>query len=771
MEAGYEWVPFYEELAKKISSYRNNQPALVAVLKNAGIENGIEDQDPIGNKIPLSEIDPFSFFALLNKFHGPKRAGYLANVASELGMTTPAPKEFFGVPSSDPRKSWFFSYKYDRGAQDILSLWDLFDEVLAGTISDPVLQKALAVKHTGKAKLSQAIFCISPRKFFPVDGQTKTMLAAKGIPDTFDTAGEYKAICDAIEPMTQMKPFVASHEAWKANQQASDSPTPTSGGPLMEKKASTYSASAKGDNSSLNTILYGPPGTGKTFSTKSLAVKICDGEVPTDRDALLKRFDALHQQNRVEFVTFHQSFAYEDFVEGLRPVIDDEGDKSEAQYECRPGVFKRICTAAEAELNPKAAVKGGIALGSRRLFKMSLGDTKLPSEAYLYPECMEKGYILLGYGAGLDFTGCKTTAEITAKLKTVDPDIKPYDYRITSVDYLISEIKIGDLVLISDGNLKFRAIGEVTGEYKYLDRQGKDSYCQSRAVKWIRQYDESQPIDLIFGKRLSQMTVYLMDQTSIKRPALEAILAPQEAKSSPDNYVLIIDEINRANISKVLGELISLLEPDKRIGAEEELRVRLPYSQKEFGVPKNLYVIGTMNTADRSIALLDTALRRRFDFLEIEPDYTVFKDTGGAQVPDGQGGEVDIRYLLMTINDRLEFLLGRDQRIGHAYLMGVTTLTELNQRFTKQVIPLLKEYFYEDWAGIAKVLAVPKGVSPFVIKSVIDAASLFGAGTAEDFPYADSQDKYVIASALSGAMYRGIYDGKESKFAERFASN
>ena len=764
MDAGYEWVPFYEELAQKIRGNRDRQSDLVNILREAGVKNGLGDEAIKGARIPLVEIDPFSFFGLFNKFQGKERTSRLVGIAKQLGITAGMPTNFLGVPTADPRATLYFYFKYERDEQDIPALWDLFDEVLSGSITDPTFQKALAIRGVGKASLTQGLFWISPRKMFPVDGQTKEWLKRHELPSDFSTAEEYLAICNQIELMSGKPTYVVSHEAWQANQ---SSEKPAEKLSTVEQNVASNNGISEFVTTPLNMILYGPPGTGKTYLSKQLAVEICDGVIRQDRKSVLKRYESLRQQNRVEFVTFHQSFSYEDFVEGLRPVIDDLADKGEAEYECRPGVFKRICTAAEAALNLNPLVKGGVQLGDKRLFKMSLGDTKRPDEAYLYSECINNGYLLLGYGEGLDFTGCNTALEIAAKLKTVNPSIKPNDYNITSVYYLISEIKVGDLILVSDGNLKYRAIGEVTGKYEYVDRNGKDSYCQKRAVKWIRQYDESQPIDLIFGKRLSQMTVYLMDQASIKRPALEAILAPQEDKPTPDNYVLLIDEVNRANISKVLGELISLLESDKRIGAKEELRVKLPYSQKEFGVPKNLYVIGTMNTADRSIALLDTALRRRFDFREIEPDYTVPLGTANGTISDAQGGEIDLRYVLMAINDRLEFLLGRDQRIGHAYLIGVANLTELNRRFAKQIIPLLQEYFYEDWAGIAKVLAVPKGVASFVTKHTIEAGDLFGIAASEDFGYADNRTQYVIVSGPTGDMYRGLYQGKEAKFAER----
>jgi 5-methylcytosine-specific restriction protein B len=265
----------------------------------------------------------------------------------------------------------------------------------------------------------------------------------------------------------------------------------------------------------LNQILYGSPGTGKTYNTINKALEIIDGEVPEKRTDARDRFEELRESGQIEFVTFHQSYGYEEFIEGIKADINSD----EIHYILEDGIFKK--------LSKKASAK--------------------------------------------------------------DDEIK--------------------------------------------------------------------------------------------------------------NYILIIDEINRGNISKIFGELITLIEPSKRLGAEEELKLTLPNSKESFGVPSNLYIIGTMNTADRSIAQIDTALRRRFEFVEMMPKPELLD---GVVIDD-----IKVSEVLKAINERIEYIYDREHTIGHSYFMPLInepTKEKLDEIFRVNIIPLLAEYFYGDWEDIRFVL-------------------------------------------------------------------
>ena len=495
----------------------------------------------------------------------------------------------------------------------------------------------------------------------------------------------------------------------------------------------------------LNQILFGPPGTGKTYATIDETLRILDPEFlvanEKDRTALKTRFDSLAEN--VRFVTFHQSFSYEDFVEGLRAVSNDD---KQLEYLVEPGVFKCLCDDARTQgVQPEAGIRS-----NPRIWKISINGTGLsPTKAY----CLNHLEARIGWGE-------------TGNLMELN-DQNLYFNSLASgnqgtLRYFSRKIVPGDILLCIHSAETIGAVGVVTGEYRYEEVVPQDvisDYKHVLPVNWLYRDIQLPILPLNHGKRFTLRTVYSMDrftwddllayiEKADVKPALPGVVID---KRKP--YVLIIDEINRGNISRIFGELITLIEPSKRAGAAEALSVTLPYSKEPFSVPSNVYLIGTMNTADRSLAGLDIALRRRFTFKEMPPKPDLL---------DGIGIHgVDISKVLQKMNERIEVLLDRDHCLGHAYFMPLIenrTLDNLSLIFRQQILPLLQEYFFEDWERIAWVLndQAKSNDHAFVQKVPINLDSLFGAETARELQNEDKRWRINEDAFDSIESYEGI---------------
>lgn len=528
-----------------------------------------------------------------------------------------------------------------------------------------------------------------------------------------------------------------------------------SGAPSLTLQASTMSAPTR-VSPPLNQILYGPPGTGKTHSTIDETLAILDPsfliEHRDDRSALRERFQELEASNHVRFVTFHQSFSYEDFVEGLRA----EADETTRQLKFFPvdGVFKAICDDATTrkvvvDQVPEVDVSGNT------IWKMSLGNRS--EENYVYEECIEHNRILLGWGEGIDFSAVKDKTDIIGLFAQKGTLYTTADYPVTAVNAFVLGMQVGDLVVVADGNSKFRAIGQITGRYQHMPRdEADDEFSQSRSVRWLKVFHPSTPCSVIMTKNFMMKAIYRLGAEVIDRDKFRGLLSTTgtalKTQQGPDARVLIIDEINRGNISRIFGELITLIEPSKRGGGAEALSVTLPYSKKSFSVPSNLYLIGTMNTSDRSLSGLDIALRRRFVFKEMPPRPELLAGV----VVEG----VAIDRLLEIMNLRIEALLDREHCLGHAYFLPLKvdpSIEGLARIFAQQIIPLLKEYFFEDWNRIRWVLndhrKVP--VNCFVLPSGSSISALFGddfEGRVQEKTWMINDDAFDRADAYLGII-------------------
>ncbi|HED6594955.1 TPA: AAA family ATPase [Campylobacter coli] len=387
----------------------------------------------------------------------------------------------------------------------------------------------------------------------------------------------------------------------------------------IENDTQQISSEMENKNIPLNQILYGPPGTGKTYHTIDKALKIL-GENLESRDEKKAKFDEYVKNGQIVFTTFHQSYGYEEFVEGIKPNIDsEEGNFKDIEYKIKPGIFKKVCERAlENEDNIK-----DFNFYIDKLKEIVKEDGNDPEKYFKLPNTKYS----------IQYRGGKTFR------------IKFDDMSKNHKDYPVSIENIIKLYKTSSTNEIYNS-AYVKAILNYLKTQG------------LKDYQEK-----------------------------------DEKTNLP--YIIIIDEINRGNVSKIFGELITLIEPSKRIGEKEELKVRLPYSGDEFGVPENVYILGTMNTADRSITSLDTALRRRFEFIEMMPDVSKLSDNCK---------DVNLQELLKAINTRIEYLLDREKTIGHAFFIGVKNLEDLKKVFQNKIIPLLQEYFYNDYTLISAVL-------------------------------------------------------------------
>ncbi|WP_303965564.1 AAA family ATPase [Sporosarcina ureae] len=498
-----------------------------------------------------------------------------------------------------------------------------------------------------------------------------------------------------------------------------------------------------------NIILYGPPGTGKTYSTTAYAVAIVEGKTYEDilNEIEIKsymevraRFENYRDNGQIDFITFHQSYGYEEFIEGIKPVMQEDatiGNSESISYEIKTGVFQDFCNRASAPI-----IQEHNKLGIRKspsIWKVSLNGSKYKN---LKSDCFTENQIRIGWdGYG--------------ELPDDNTNYSEYGGKKVIAQF-INEMKIGDLVLVLQDERTIDAIGVIKSEYRWLEN--KSEYKRSRNVKWLLKNIQEDIYEINENTVLTQMSVY-----KLHRIKLEDVLhiIEKHKNSSVDviqpnkkNYVFIIDEINRGNISKIFGELITLIETSKRIGQTEAITLQLPYSKNEFGVPSNVTILATMNTADRSIARLDTALRRRFRFIELLPS----PDLLDSIIVE----EINIKSMLMKINLRIEAVYDREHTIGHAYFMPLKsepTMEKLSTIFKNSIIPLLQEYFYEDYQMIQLILGDYGKTSDiqFIKEKPISKIELFGATLPIDL---EEKTIYQIneAAFITPAAYKKIYE-------------
>ena len=693
-EATFIWNEIYEEFATKLLEYKNDRKNLISKIQNV--------YEEIDMKLPKMEsngkildIDPFTIFGLFNKgITDDNRKRILGEIAKQFNLKNKVPFSFEGIPLVNNLRSTFFNFAEERGENDINNLWEVFESAIRYA-DNPTQGNKLKIESTYNNVIKQkgiqwnitmGLYWIRPNTYINLDSKNREfIIKQKILPEQFikevnqfknvPNGEQYIQLCDLL--LEKIKDGQYGYRDFKELSFIA-----------YERNMSVDTVTqhnTQNTDIAKNTILYGPPGTGKTYNTVMYAVAIIENkkleEIKKENyTEVIDRYNKYKEDGLIEFTTFHQSYGYEEFIEGIKPVIhSDEEDETDIQYEVVPGLFKKFCDIAGKPILRKEKCDIGIN-ESPTIWKISLEGS---GENSTRTECMKNEHIRIGY----DEYG----REITNLFKGVAGR--------HILNYFINDMSIGDIVMSCYDCNTVDAIGVVTGEYEWHDEYAE--YKRLRKVNWIVKGIKENIIKINNGSRLSNPTVYKlrMDLSDVMEIIEKYSKNTIEVEEKKKNHVFIIDEINRGNISKIFGELITLIEPTKRIGQTEGQKVRLPYSQKLFGVPNNVYLIGTMNTADRSIATIDTALRRRFNFKEMLPDEEVLD---GIYVED-----VSIKDIFIKMNKRITVLFDREHTLGHAYflpLKDAPTIETLANIFENSIIPLLQEYFYEDYEKIRMVL-------------------------------------------------------------------
>ncbi|MGI9229628.1 MAG: McrB family protein [Gammaproteobacteria bacterium] len=424
-----------------------------------------------------------------------------------------------------------------------------------------------------------------------------------------------------------------------------------------------------------NLIFYGPPGTGKTYNTIDKALKICgENTKGLEREDIRQLFEKKVDDGRIAFTTFHQSMTYEDFIEGIKPILgkskhehkskepDKEGDP--VIYRVEDGIFKELCIKASfslvkeegtvVELLNFSSAYDSLVQDAEEEQALEL-ETKSGDKKVIVDSISQRGNLLIRHQSGTSlFPVSKSSLQ---KLHNVFPDL-------SEVENIHEEFRphVGGNTTI------YWAV--LNAIHKKLRSEKKETTSSGEGKNSLED----------------------------KKDVVQSLQNGDYKGKKGEHYVLIIDEINRGSVSQIFGELVTLIEDDKRLGNPEAIQVVLPYSKEPFGVPPNLHIIGTMNTADRSVEALDTALRRRFSFVEVPPDPDL------DLLVEIEINDIDLSRFLKVINKRIEKLLDKDHMIGHSYFLSAKSVNDLKAIFQNRIIPLLQEYFFGDYGKIGLVI-------------------------------------------------------------------
>ena len=679
----FTWIPFYKEFAEKLLQFQTDRKKLLKLIYNNRATLLADYLHDEGGKDDLfTDIDPFTTFGIFNR--GVKKENRIrsAELFKELlNMSANVPEDFVGIPILNNQKSHFFGFRRNREDDDIENLWRLFVKVVEKKNFENEYNKVIR-QYIIRVNITMALFWIRPEDFLAFDSTNRAYLKEQYgviLPNKAPEYSEYMSILNEIK--TKMKDGVIKEKTFyelsaNANNGGSD-----------DVEQTWYDDVVRIWERRKNVVLYGAPGTGKTYDVPEFAVRLCDPAfmaTTPSREEIVNRYNQLKTEKRIAFTTFHQSLDYEDWIEGLRPVVNEN---NQVTYEIENGIFKKLCEEAERPVVKDKQV--GIA-DNAVVWKVSLAGT---GDNYVRRECMENSHIRIGWdGYGPVISDETDWSIYNGEGKQI-------------LDAYINKMKVGDIVMSCYSSQTIDAIGVVVSDYEFDD--SLPNYKRVRRVNWLVKNINENIVEMNDGKTMTLGTVYRLN--SITLDNVKSILEKYDTSSKMEEndkaYVMVIDELNRGNVSKVFGELITLLEADKRKGRINAERVVLPYSKKAFHIPNNVYLIATMNTADRSLGLLDYAIRRRFAFIAEKPfglevegfNEELFELVSSLFVKnfgDYKESGWDQTMKLESADTLSEEYKPEDVWIGHSYFLMQDEEDEDNtsNRLLYEIIPLLEEY-------------------------------------------------------------------------------
>lgn len=679
----FTWIPYYKEFAQRLTQFQKDRKRLLSLIYNNRDEllaKYLHDQGGEGDL--LEDIDPFTVFGLFNRgIKHENRINSAKLFKNILDIKADIPKDFEGIPVLNNQKSHFFGFRSHRGKNDIQNLWNLFIKVVNDENFEEEYNTVIK-QFIIKVNITMGLFWIRPEKFLAFDHTNRQYLKEQygiKLPNKAPEYSEYMKILDSINKK-MASGEIKENTFYELSANANNLGYDNSDYESYLEWGSFYTELWKKRK---NIILQGAPGTGKTYRIPELVVRLCEPEFDANnatRKELMSVYDRLKEEKRVMFTTFHQSMDYEDWLEGLRPVLEND----QVTYKIEPGIFKRLCTEAERPLSAKKDVNIS---DEAIVWKVSLSGT---GDNPVRRDCMKNGYIRIGWdGYGENITEETDWSIHNGEGKTI-------------LNAFINTMKVGDIVMSCYSSRTIDAIGIVTGEYEWHDNF--EHYKRVRRVKWLVKDINEDIVKLNDDKTMTLGTVYRLNAITLDK--VKSLLDKYEAsKTLIDNnkpYVIVIDEFNRGNVSKIFGELITLLEPDKRKGMRNAESILLPYSKKEFYIPSNVFLVATMNTADRSLDTIDYAIRRRFAFITVKPqeidddnfNSELFREVSSLFISNydeyAESG-FDDTIKLLPAETLSEEYRPEDVWIGHSYFI-MDGEYALQDRLLFEIIPLLEEY-------------------------------------------------------------------------------